>query len=303
MNKPIFASDMMVDAQAALGFVVSQTSHIETEVYSIPYPAIRYAEMVPVDTSAHEFATSVTFFTQDAVGKAKLISPRGDDIPLANILRTKFEQGILDAGIGYEFGLIEIGQAQMLGRSLPTDGAAAARLAFETMVDEVTLIGAEGYEGLYNTTGIASAAAGTTFAAGTPEQTLAIINNALTLVMTSTEGIEMADTIVLPLAEFGIIATKRIDATSSMTILEFIQKGNVYTAMTGRPLTIMADRRLTSKMVVYRRSPEVLKLHMPMPLRFIPPQLINLAVRVPGMFRFAPLSIRKPKAVRYVTGI
>lgn len=291
------------DAQAALGFVVSQQSHIETQVMNVPYPAIRYAEYVPVDTSANSFAASVTFFTQDKVGKAKIMNGKADDIPLANIVKTKFEQGVLDAGIGYEFSLTEIGQAQMMGTSLNTEGAAAARLAYEQLVDEVTLAGAEGFEGLFATTGIASSAAAATFAAGTAAQTLSTINTALTAIMTGSQGIEMADTIILPLAEFGIIATKQIDPTSDMTILEYIRKANVYTVTTGRPLSIFADRRLTSKMVVYRRSPEVLKLHMPMPLMFLPPQLINLNVRVPAMFRFAPLSIRRPLAVRYVTGI
>lgn len=94
----------MLDAQAALGFVVSQSSHIEREVMAIPYPEIRYAEMVPVDTSAKPFAASVTFFTQDAVGRAKFMNGKGDDVPLANgIMRTKFEQGIFDAGIGCVF--------------------------------------------------------------------------------------------------------------------------------------------------------------------------------------------------------
>ena len=293
----------MLDAQAALGFVVSQSSHIEREVMAIPYPEIRYAEMVPVDTSANPFAASVTFFTQDAVGLAKFMNGKGDDVPLANIMRTKFEQGILDAGIGYEFSLTEIGQAQMMGMSLPNEGASAARLAYEQLVDEVTLNGADGIEGLYNTTGITSAAAGATFAAGTPAQVLAAINTALTAIMTDTNGIDMANTIVMPLAAYGAIATRQLDVTSSMTILEFVQKSNVYTARTGQPLTIIADHRLPTKMVVYKRDPSVLKLHMPMPLRFLPPQYVNLSVRVPGMFRFAPLSIRRPKAVRYVSGV
>lgn len=291
------------DAQSAISFVTSQASHIEREVLAMPYPEIRYAEMVPVDTSANPFAASVTFFTQDQVGRAKLMNGKGDDVPLANLMKTKFEQGILDAGIGYEFSLTEIGQAAMMGQSLTTDGAAAARLAYEQLVDEVTLNGAEGIEGLYATTGITSTAAAATFVAGTAAQALTAINTALTAIMTDTNGIDMADTVVLPLSAYGVIASKQIDVTNSMTILEFIQKSNVYTARTGRPLTIIADHRLTTKMVVYKRDPMVLKLHMPMPLRFLPPQMVNLSVRVPAMFRFAPLSIRRPKAVRYVTGV
>ena len=293
----------MLDAQAALGFVVSQSSHIEREVMAIPYPEIRYADMVPVDTSANPFAASVTFFTQDQVGRAKLMNGKGDDVPLANIMRTKFEQGILDAGIGYEFSLTEIGQAQMMGMSLTNEGAAAARLAYEQLVDEVTLNGADGIEGLYNTTGITSTAAAATFLVGTPAQVLGAINTALTAIMVDTQGADLANTVVLPIAAYAALATRQLDATSDVTIMDFIMRSNIYTARTGQPLLIVADHRLTTKMVVYKRDPSVLKLHMPMPLRFLPPQYVNLSVRVPGMFRFAPLSIRRPKAVRYVTAV
>jgi len=295
----------IMDMQAALGFVVSQRSHIETEVLRKPYPAIRYAELIPIDTSANPFAASVTHFSQDSVGKAKFVNGKGDDIPLVNMLRQKFEQGVNMAGIGYSFSLEEIGAAQQLGQNLSGDGAEAARMAYEQLVDEVAFNGDTqlGIEGLYNMTGITSSAAGATFAASTPQVILSIINTALSGIMTSTLGIEMADTIVLPLAEYARIATTQLAPESDVTVLDFVRRANVYTTQTGQPLTIVGDRRLTTKMVVYRRDPQVLKMHMPMPLRFIAPQAVNLEIKVLGMFRFAPVNIRRPGAVRYITGI
>lgn len=294
-----------MDMQAALGFVTHQRTHIETEVLKKPYPAIRYAEMIPIDTSANPFALSVTHFAQDSVGKAKFMNGKGDDVPLVNIKGSKFEQTVNMAGVGYSFSLEEIGAAQQLGTNLSADGADAARMAYEQFVDEVAFVGdaALGIEGLYNMTGITSVAAGATFAASTPDAILAIINNALTGIFTSTQGIELADTIVLPLAEFSRIATVRLADGSDTTILDFIRRANIYTVQTGQPLNIFADRRLTNRMVVYRRDPQVLKMHMPMPLRFIAPQPVNLEIKVLGMFRFAPVNIRRPGAVRYVQGI
>lgn len=294
-----------MDMQAALGFVTHQRTHIETEVLKKPYPAIRYAEMIPIDTSANPFALSVTHFAQDSVGKAKFMNGKGDDVPLVNIKGSKFEQTVNMAGVGYSFSLEEIGAAQQLGTNLSADGADAARMAYEQFVDEVAFVGdaALGIEGLYNMTGITSVAAGATFAASTPDAILAIINNALTGIFTSTQGIELADTIVLPLAEFSRIATVRLADGSDTTILDFIRRANIYTVQTGQPLNIFADRRLTNRMVVYRRDPQVLKMHMPMPLRFIAPQAVNLEIKVLGMFRFAPVNIRRPGAVRYVQGI
>lgn len=291
------------DAQAALSFVTSQATSIEAQVFSVPYPEIRYAQMIPVDTSAAEFSASVTFFTQDIVGKARLLNGSSDDIPLANLVRTKFEQSILDAGIGYEFSLTEIGQAQMMGRSLGTEGAAAARLAYEQLVDAVALVGDSGYEGLYATTGITSTAAAAAWAGATAAQILNDVNQVISRIYAATGGIHVPNTIVLPLAQYSLISGKQIDATNQTTILDFIRRSNVYTSMTGQPLDIFADVRLTNKMVCYKRDPQVLKLHMPMPLRFIAPQLVNLNVRVPGMFRFAPVSIRQPKAIQYVSGL
>lgn len=288
---------------AALSFVVSQATTIEAQVLQIPYPEIRYAQMIPIDTSAAEYSASVTFFTQDLVGKAKVMNGTGDDIPLANIVRSKFEQSVLDAGIGYEFTLTEIGQAMMMGRSLASEGAAAARLAYEQLVDAVALVGDSGYEGLYATTGITSTAAAAAWSGATAAQILADVNGVLSRIYSATGGIHMPDTLVLPLLQYSLIAGKQIDPTNQTTILEYIKRSNIYTAMTGQPLTIFADVRLTNKAVAYKRDPNVLKMHIPMPLRFIAPQLINLAVRVPGMFRFAPVSIRQPKAIQYVSGL
>lgn len=292
-------------AQSALGFAIKQQSHVETDVLKRKYPAIRYAELIPVDTSANPFAASVTHFSQDSVGKAKFMSGKGDDVPLVNLLRQKFEAGVNMAGIGYGFSVEEIGQAQMMGMNLSSDGAEAATLAFNQLVDEVAFIGSTdlGVQGLLNTTGITTAAAAKTFAASTPQEILAEVNGMLTGIWEATKGVELADTLMLPITQYGDITTRQLSADNTMTILEYIQKSNIYTAQTGQPLTIVATHRLTNKMVAYRRDPSVVKMHMPMPLRFLAPQMVNLQINVPGMFRFAPVNIRIPAAIRYKTGI
>lgn len=295
-----------MDTQAALNFVVSQRSHIEPEVLTRPYPQIKYSRLIPVDTSANPFAMSVTHFAQDSAGHAKFINGKGDNIPLVNITGSKFEQTVNMAGVGYSFSLEEIGAAQMMGLNLSNDGAAAARLAYEQFVDAVAFTGDTeiNVEGFYNMSGITTAAAGATFAASTPDAVLAIINTALTAIETTSLGVDVADTIILPL-KAGATMERRLGDGSDTTILDFIMRANRYTRQTGLPLTIEFDWRLDAlnKMVVYRRDPQVLKMHMPMPLRFIPPQSVNLEIKVLGMFRFAPVNIRRPAAVRYISGV
>lgn len=300
MNAPV----KLMDAQAALGFVVSQRTHIETQVLQTPTPEVMYPRLVPVDTSAPAYAPSVTFFTQDLIGKAKFINGKGDDIPLANSMRAKFEQMINMGGIGYSFSLEELGAAQLMGQSLSADGAMAARMASDFTIDELAFIGNEqlGVEGLFNTTGITSVAASNTFANLTPAAILTLINTQMGAMMAATNGIDMPDTLIVPIAAFAALSRPRSD-NSDTTVLSYIKTNNVLTAQTGRPLTVLASWRLTDTAVLYKRDPLVLKMHMPMPLQFVAPQARNLEIYVPGMFRVAPVSIRRPSAVRYLTGV
>lgn len=307
------------DAQAAnLGFAIQQTSHIESQVYSIRYPDIDYASMIPVDTSANEWVKSVTYFSMDKAGKARWISGNGKDVPVVGLSMEKHESEVFTAGIGYDYGFEEVNQARMLGISLDAEKAAAARRASEQLIYNTAFLGdtEKGMEGLFDYSGVPAEtipADGTgsskTWATKTPDLILRDINQMLTGMHSATNTVEMADTVILPIERFQSIASKRLTDTS-MTVLEFLRTSNVYTAMTGQALTIRGMRGMLTigassdaRMIAYRRSPEVLKLHIPMPHRFLPVQVEGLQFTIPGVFRLGGLDIRLPSAVRYGDGI
>lgn len=305
----------LFDAQAALGFLVSQTSHIESQVWEVKYPDLTYAEDVPIDNSAHPWATTVTYYSTDKAGKADWLHHRGKDFPMADVNREKFETPVAMAGIGYDYDLEELNQARMLGINLTSDKAAAARRAYEEMVDGIAYSGdtSKGFTGLINYSGISgndvadgAGDADTTWETKTADEILTDINAAVTGIWTASKTVEMADTVLLPLTSYAFISTKRLDSTMSMTVLDYVTRANIYTMQTGKPLRIRARRELetagdgsTKRMVTYRRDPQVVKLHIPMPLQFLAPQQELITYRVPGMFRLGGLDIRRPGAVRY----
>jgi len=303
------------DAQANLGFLLSQTSHIETAVNEVKYAAIQYKNLIPVDTSASDFAKSVTYFSSDKFGKADWINGNSDDVPMAGTEKSKFETNVYMAGIGYGYGFEELEHARMLGQNLQADDAKAARRAYEEMVDRVSFMGdaAKGFQGLLNNTNVAVASAITgnwTAAATNEDQILADINDALISQAGGTNFVSYADTLLLSYERLNYLATTRLPDTN-MTILQFLRENNTYTAMTGQPLTIRALRELrdsgaggTQRMVTYRRNPEVLRLHIPMPHRFLKVfQKSSTYFEVPGVFRLGGLDIRYPNEVRYTDGI
>ncbi|WP_367346455.1 DUF2184 domain-containing protein [Stenotrophomonas bentonitica] len=304
----------LIDAQAALGFVIAQASIIEPGIYRSVYPDVQYRSLVPVDTSGSEFATSVTYFSQDQYGKADWINGNSDDIPKAGTTRSKFETPVYTAGIGYGYGWEEIGRAQMLGINLSTEDASAARRASEEMVDRVALVGdaTKGFTGLFNATGVTPVAAPTgNWTTATPDQIVGDMNQSLLNVFNGTNTASIADRLLLPWSRYLLIATRKMSDNSDMTILQWFLANNVYTVQTGQLLTVRGQRGLDAagvggvpRLVAYRYDPNVLKLHMPMPHRFLPAwQSGPLRWDIPGVMRLGGLDVRLPKEVVYLDGI
>lgn len=309
-------SPLFADAQSVLGFVTSQTSIIEPTVYQTVYADIQYRGIVPVDTAGSELATSVEYYSADQYGKADWINGNADDIPKAGTTRAKFQTPVYTAGIGYGWGWEEIGRARMLNINLQGDDAMAARRAAEEMVDRVVFQGdaSKGFTGLFNAAGVTPVAAangdwlnGTT----TPDEILADLNQGLMNVWNGTANTAMADTALLPFSHYAYIATTPRSSTSDMTILEYWLRSNIYTLQTGRSITVRAIRGLetagaggVARAIYYRNDPNVLRLHMPMPHRFLPVwQSGPLRWDVPGVMRLGGLDVRLPKQVVLQDGI
>ncbi len=307
------------DAQAALGFLVSQTTSIEQEVYAIRYADIQYPGLIPVDTSAYPWARTVTYFTRDMVGQADWVDGDASDMPFADVTRSKYETTVESARIGYRFSLEEVNEAMMIpGLSLTSDKAAAARRAAEELIERVVISGdaRKNFLGLVNQTvvpqvAVANGAGGSPlWASKQPAEILADVNNAVVGAWSASAQVELHDTVLLPVAQYGLLASTPRSPTSDATLMSYLQANNIYTATTGKPLTIRALRQLagagsggTSRMITYRRDPQVLKFHLPMPHQFFPPQQRMLEFVVPGMMRLGGLDVRLPRGMSYNDGI
>lgn len=308
-------ANFQMDAQAALGFLVSQTSHIETAVNQTVYPDIQYAELIPVDFSANPWTKSVTYYSGDMFGAAKWINGNADDIPMAGSERTKHETMVYTAGIGYGYGLEELRHAQMLGINLPGDDAMAARRAYEEMVDRVALYGdsSKAFKGLINNSLVTATAAAQGDWGGTGSTVGGVIgdmNQGILGIATTTKQTAMPNTALMSLEKLSFLASTMLDGTS-VSLLRYIMENNAYTLATGKPFLIRSVRGLETagvdsaeRMVFYRRDPNVLKMHIPMAHTFLPPwQSGPIRWDVPGIFRMGGLDIRRTKEVTYIDGI
>ncbi len=314
--------------QQALAFVTAQAYRINQQVYETRYPDWDFGRLIYVDTTGPEWAPGVLTYTSDQTGRANWQSGYAKDVPLADVSQDYQTKNFHLAAIGYQWNIEEINTTMGFpGANLPDRRARAARLAYMKFMYDLTLKGSaeKGLGGLINYPGVTATTApadGTGSATEwvdasgvglkTPAQIVRDINLALQGIYLGTYEQEMADTILLPVEAYNYIAATPYAATTMETILSFVQRTNIYTQTTGRPLTIRTVRELSTgdsggtggRLVAYKNDGDYVKLHLPMPHRFLPVyQSGPMQFEVPGIFRTGGVELLTTAAIRYLDSI
>lgn len=312
--------NMQLDAQTALGFLEPQFYNLETTVYETKYPEFDYASIVPVVTEGNPWAAGTLFYTSDSTGAAQWMNGGAFDMPYADVQRTQLTAPFYMAAIGYEWNLEEVNRARMTGIDIGADKARGARRVAEQFLWQLATTGntEKNMTGLFNDANVTAAdvaangsGSSTFWYDKTPTQILKDINDGISGVYTGTNETEMANTVILPTAIRDYLASTQLSSGSDETILSYLLKNNSYTAETGQPLMVRANRALATadpggdgRAVVYRRAPDVVRFHLPMPHQFLPPfQKASMVWEVGGVFRTGGTEVRLPKAIRYLDGI
>ena len=293
-----------------LAFLESNRSYIESKVYEKKYNKITYADLIPVSNEAGEWAESITYYTMDTAGAAKWIGDKSFDVPLAEVSTGKVSVPVRMGGVGYGYSLEELGTAQMVGRPLTEMKASGARRASEEFIQNVAMTGDAdvGFEGFINNSNVPTGnATNGTWSTATAAEILQDINDLFSSVNEDTNDNEMADTLVLPIAQWNLIMSTPRSADSDTTIAQYVVANSPFISSLDRIKKITelkgAGVGATDRMMVYTNDPDKVVFHVPMPYKFLPTQPKGLGFEVPGMFRVASVEFRYPLSAAYSDGI
>lgn len=313
--------------QSALAFVAGQAYKINQTVYETRYPDYDFGRLIYVDTSGPEWSPGIITYTSDISGKARWQSGGAKDVPMADVTQDRQLKSFHLAAIGYGFDIEEVNTALNIGGSLPDRRARAARKVASKFLYDVTVKGdaEKGLTGLINYSGVVTTNAPADGTSGstlwvdangvgqkTPAQIVRDINLGLGGVYQATYEAELADTLLLPFEAYNYIASTPYSATTTETILSFVQRTNLYTQQTGNPLTIRTVRELSTgdaagtagRMVAYKNGAEYVKLHLPMPHRFLSVYQSGWGQwEIPGIMRTGGVEMLTTVAARYLDKI
>ena len=323
---------------AAIGFLFSELTTVESEVLRQPYPAITYPEIIPVDTSAPEGTEGIAFKTLDWAGEPAPLGDKSNDFPMVSLAAGTGLVGVHTWALGYEYSLIELKKAAALAinsRSAAIDllveKPLAARTATEQWMNRTAYLG-DTKSGLlgaglvnYPTVPVVGTGALIGGANQTIDQILAgtdpevvsqtllnLFNNAyLRVYVTQTNTNYMPTHFLVDPITLGKFSSYRIPNTTD-TLLSYLERnigkmgGSGGAGVKFVPLLQLlgAGAGGTNRMMVYTRDPQIVKLHLPMPFQLQAPETANNIIwQSAGLIRTAGTELRVPASNLYVDGL
>ena len=314
MSKPLVIGQTNLDADQLI-FFKRQLEYIKSQSYDVKYPNPTITSILPVSVEADPGAETITYEQFDSVGVMKFISDYADDLPRSDVKGKQFSIIVQSLGGSYGWSIQEVRAAEMAKRNINGMRSMAARRSNDQLVNRIGWFADgsaawAGLTGLLYHPNITKAAATTGgWGSATADQIIADVNNALQSVVTLTNGVEACDTVLLPLAKYGHIATTPRSSTSDTTILEFLRR--VHPGVTFAAVNELKDVTpnprtaggATQVMVCLRRQPDALQLEIPVIYEQFAAQERNLSFIVPVHSRIAGLNVYYPLSAVIVDGL
>jgi len=303
------------DAQEALAFMVSQLAFTEGTVFERQYTPMQYEQLLPISYAAGEWADSIRYEIYDYAGRGKRSSGKGRDINLVDVAYADKSFPVVNGNIGYDFTTEELRRTAFLRRPISERKMVAAVDGFRRHMNDVGLFGSsvDNLTGLFNNAlvPVGNAPVGL-WQTGpkTPAQILSDINTLINNVWTNSGFNDFPTDIVMAPTPFAYIAATPRSDNSDKTILQYVMENNIAKVQAGRTITFTpgfgldtAGAGSTKRMVAYVKSDQRLVMHIPLPLRFLAPQLLGLTVQVPGEYKYSGVEFRYPKSAYYMDNL
>lgn len=303
-------------------FFNRQLEKIKSQTYDQKYPELKAPMLIPVSTDAGSAAETITYESYDQVGIAKMISNYADDLPRADVKGRQYSSPVRSLGDSYGYSIQEVRASAMANKDLPMRKANAARRAIDKLINDIAWFArpTDGVNGgltglIYNpnvTKAVVTTRNGhTTWATKTADEILADLNEVVSDMIALTKGLEVPDTILLPIDEYALISTTPRSSTSDTTILEFFLKNNpsITRVEWVNELADMAIKPVSGNvgpinvMVCYKRNPDNLTLEIPQPFEQFAAEPRGLEFVVPCHARCGGVIVYYPLSVSIIEGI
>lgn len=310
MYQKIFSQNL--DANEAL-FFSRELEHIKARSYDVKYPEFKARQFFPVSTEAGPAADTITYRQYDGVGQAKIIADYADDLPRSDAFGKEFTSNVRSIGSSYGYSIQDIRKSMREQRSLPQRKANSTRRSIEQKIEDIAWYGSadDNLFGILNQPNVptvtvpnGASPVAPQWAGKTPDEILLDLNTSVNTIINTTNGVEIPDTIILPILQYQQIHQTPRGADNDTTIAEFFLKSNPYINSFEWDIHLKDVDPLPSGgagpfdvMITYKKNIDNLSFEIPQPYEAFAAQERGLEFYVPtharcgGIIVYYPLSI------------
>lgn len=307
-------------AEDASVFFARELDYIKSKSYDKVYPELTALKSFPITHEVPEGAESMTYYSYEKVGMAKIVANYASDLPRADVKGTPTTVMIKSVGASYGYSIQEMRASRMAGKSLDTRKAESAKYAIDIATNKIAWAGDEENQlvGVLSTSNniplytlsTSATTSSTAWKDKTAAEILDDINGMFSYQAEITQDIERADTLALPPSVFIDISTRQIPNTG-FTIKKFILENAPYLKEIVSAPELGAKNATTNPYAasgknvafLYTNSAEKFSLEIPMPFYQYPIQNRNLEVVVPCEERVAGIVFYYPLSALLAVGV
>lgn len=309
-------------AEDASVFFARELDHIKAQSYDVEYPEFTALSLFPISNEADPGAETITYYTYDKSGLAKVIDNYSTDLPRADVNGKPSLAMVKSLGDSYGYSAQEMRASRLAGKSLDVRKAESARYQIDNLNNKIAWAGDEesGLMGvlsdgqnipLYAITAGADSGK-TTWLEKTADEILLDINGMQKQVAKVTKNVERPDTLCVPADVFMDISTRRIPDTST-TVKSFLLEHAPYLKDIVSTAELDADSVETNPYAkaeggqgvafLFKNDARKLSLENPMPFYQYPLQVRNLETVIPCEARTAGVIMYYPLSALIAVGV
>lgn len=302
-------------AEDASVFFARELDQVKAKSYDKQYPQFTAEATFPVSHEVNEGAETVTYYSYEKTGFAKIISNYALDLPRADVKGHATTANVKSIGASYGYSMQDMRASRMAGKSLDARRAESARYQIAKLANEIAWAG-NAEAGL---TGVISkgnnvplytipqgAASKTTWADKTPDEIIADITGMLAFMSDTTMGVEIPDTLMVPPAVWIAMTKKRLDGTDS-SVLKYVKDNfpeiNFVQAPELDAKSTATNPYGANVAFLFKNDPDKFTIEIPMAYYQYTAQPKGLEIEVPCEERTAGAIIYYPLSMLIATGV
>jgi len=309
-------------AEDASVFFARELDYVKTKSYDVEYPEFTALNLFPITSEADPGAETVTYYTYDKTGAAKVIQNYSTDLPRADVNGKPSYAQVKSLGDSYGYSAQEMRASRLAGKSLDTRKGESARFQIDNLNNIIAWRGDEesGLMGVLSegqsiplyAIGQGDESGATKWTEKTADEILADVNGMAKQVARVTKNVERPDTLCVPAEVYMDISTRRIPDTST-TVLAFIKEHSPYIKHIVSAAELDADSVETNPYAaaedgqgvafLFKNDERKLALENPMPFYQYPLQVKGLETIIPCEARTAGVIVYYPFSALIAVGV